>query len=89
MNTVEQAPTYLDHISSIEQLVNEVGPEMDREVDEVGDLLQELQGQLASFRFAADPITLNQPATIIMKVIVAQLKVMQNLLYPKQKPLQL
>jgi hypothetical protein len=64
MNIVVQAPEYLDQTSSIEQLVNEVGPEIDMEVDEVGELLQILQGQLVSFRFATDPIPLKQQDAI-------------------------
>ena len=64
MNTVVQAPEYLDQTASIEQLLNEVGPEIDREVDEVGELLQTLQEQLISFHFAVDPTNLQQQAAI-------------------------
>jgi hypothetical protein len=64
MNTVVQIPEYLDQTSSVEQLINKVGPEIDMEVDEVGDLLQTLQEQLVPFCFAADPTNLKQQEAI-------------------------
>jgi len=64
MNIVVQAPEYLDQTSSIEQLINTVGPEIDMEVDEVGELLQTLQEQLEPFCFAADPTNLKQQEAI-------------------------
>jgi hypothetical protein len=64
MNMIVQAPPYLDQTLSVEQLINEIGPEIDQEVDEIDELLQTLQEQLASFRFAADPINLKQRAAI-------------------------
>jgi hypothetical protein len=64
VNHVEQVSAYLDQTCSIEQLINQVGPEIDMAVDEMGDLLQLLQEQLAAFRFAAAPITHKQQVTI-------------------------
>lgn len=64
MNIVIQTPEYLDQTSSLEELINQVGPEIDMEVDEVGELLQTIQEQLASFIFVSDPINLKQQETI-------------------------
>jgi hypothetical protein len=64
MNIVVQERKPSDRDLSIEQLLNEVGPEIDMEVDEVDELLQTLQEQLASFRFAAGPTNLMQQEVI-------------------------
>jgi hypothetical protein len=64
MNSIEQAPTYLDQTALIEQLLNEVGPAIDREIDEVGELLQIVQEQLTSFHIAGDLTNLQQQAAI-------------------------